>query len=150
MIRWIVVFVGVLVAGLSPFEAAFSQSAAIKATDGTVQLSQGSVAAGIGYTWGGGTLTYQGKSYPLKVKGLSVGQAGISKVEATGSVENLSRLEDFSGNYTATGVEGTVAGGVGATALRNQNGVVIYLTTSTRGLNFKFAVEGVEITLAQQ
>ena len=149
MIRWIVVFFGVLVAGLFPLEAAFSQSAAVKG-DATVHLSQGSVAAGIGYTWGGGTLTYQGKSYPLKVKGLSVGQAGISKVEATGSVENLSRLEDFSGNYTATGVEGTVAGGVGATALRNQNGVVIYLTTSTRGLNFKFAVEGVEITLAQQ
>src|SRR5262249_50030746 len=32
--------------------------------DGTVRLSAGSVAAGIGFSWGGGTLTYQGKEYP--------------------------------------------------------------------------------------
>ena len=30
--------------------------------------------------------------------------------------------------------------GAGATALRNQNGVVIYLTTTTRGLNFKITM----------
>jgi hypothetical protein len=120
-----------------------------KPADGTVRLSQGVVAAGIGYTWGGGTLSYKGKSYPLKVSGLSVGQAGISKAEATGNVFNLTRVEDFDGNYTAAGVEGTIAGGGGATALRNQNGVVIYLTTTTRGLNFKVAAEGVQITRAQ-
>jgi hypothetical protein len=120
-----------------------------KPADGTVHLSQGSVAAGIGYSWGGGTLSYKGKSYPLKVRGLSIGQAGISKAEANGSVFNLTKLEDFNGNYTAAGIEGTVGGGAGAQALRNQNGVVIHLTSTTRGLNFKVAPEGVQITLAQ-
>lgn len=120
-----------------------------KTPDGTVHLSQGTVAVGIGYSWGSGTLEYRGQSYRVKIKGLSIGQAGVSKVEASGNVFNLAKLEDFSGNYTAAGVEATVAGGLGATALRNQNGVVIYLTTTTRGLNFKLATEGVQITLAQ-
>jgi hypothetical protein len=121
-----------------------------KAPSGTVRLSEGSVAAGIGYTWGSGTLTYLGKTYPLTVHGISIGQVGVSKVEARGDVFNLAKLEDFSGNYTAAGVEATVAGGMGATALRNQNGVVIHLTSTTRGLNFKVAPEGVRITLAQE
>jgi hypothetical protein len=120
-----------------------------KPPDGTVQLKEGSVAAGIGYSWGSGTLSYKGQSYPLKVKGLSVGQVGVAKIEATGKVFNLAKLDDFSGNYTAAGVEATVAGGAGATALRNQNGVVIHLTSTTRGLNFKVAPEGVQLTLAQ-
>jgi hypothetical protein len=34
-------------------------------------------------------------------------------------------------------------------ALRNQNGVVIDLTSTTRGLDFKVAAEGVQMTLAQ-
>ena len=38
----------------------------------TVQFSGGSVAAGIGYSWGSGTLHYRGKSYPIKVDGPSV------------------------------------------------------------------------------
>jgi len=136
----------ILAALLVPGSAARSQD---KPADATVHLSHGSVAAGIGYSWGSGTLNYHGKSYPLKVRGLSIGQAGISKAEATGNVFNLTKVEDFAGNYTAAGVEGTVAGGMGATALRNQNGVTMYLTSTTRGLNFKVAAEGVQITLAQ-
>ena len=144
MIRTIAMLV-VLVTLLLPAAGALSQD---KPADGTVRLSQGSASVGIGYTWGGGTLSYHGKEYPLTIRGLSVGQAGVSKAEASGTVHNLTKLEDFNGNYTAAGVESTVAGGAGATALRNQNGVTIYLTTMTRGLNFKIATEGVRITLA--
>ena len=120
-----------------------------KSPDGTVHLREGSVAVGIGFAWGGGTLNYKGQNYPLKIRGLSIGEAGVSKAEATGPVFNLARLQDFNGTYTAGGVEGTVAVGRGATALRNQNGVVIHLTSTTRGLNFKIAAEGVQITPAQ-
>jgi hypothetical protein len=85
----------------------------------------------------------------VKIKGLSIGEAGIKKAEATGKVYNLPKIEDFNGNYTAAGAEATIAGGGGGTALRNQNGVVIYLSSTTRGLNFKLAAEGVEMTIAQ-
>ncbi len=45
--------------------------------DATIKLHGGSVAVGIGYSWGGGTLTYKGKTYEVEVKGLSVGDVGI-------------------------------------------------------------------------
>jgi hypothetical protein len=47
--------------------------------DATLRFSGGSFAAGIGFSWGSGTLTYRGKSYPVKVKGLSVGKVGVTK-----------------------------------------------------------------------
>ena len=50
-----------------------------KSPDGTVHLREGSVAVGIGFAWGGGTLNYKGQNYPLKIRGLSIGEAGVSK-----------------------------------------------------------------------
>jgi hypothetical protein len=38
--------------------------------DATLELTQTSVAVVIGYTWGGGTLAFQGKSYPVEIDGL--------------------------------------------------------------------------------
>ena len=70
----------------------------------------------------------------------------MSKVEASGNVSNLAKVEDVSGHYTAAGVEDTLARGMRTTALRNQNGVVIHLTSTTRGLSFKVGPEGMRIT----
>jgi len=44
-----------------------------KEPDATVEFSGGSIAAGIGFSWGSGTLTYKGTKYPITVSGLSVG-----------------------------------------------------------------------------
>jgi hypothetical protein len=88
--------VAVLSLGLSVVQA--------QTPDATIRLSAGSVAAGIGVSWGSGTLTYQGKTYPIDVKGLSIGDAGISKIEASGKVYNLKKLNDFNGNFTAAEV----------------------------------------------
>ena len=115
--------------------------------DATLHLSTGSVAVGIGFSWGSGVLTYQGKEYPFSVNGLSVVDVGISKAEATGTVYNLKRLEDFNGNYTGVTAGATVAGGGGATTVRNQNGVVIDLVGTSQGLKFKLSVDGVKMTL---
>jgi len=43
---------------------------------------EGSVAAGIGFSWGKGMLSYEGKMYPVRVQGLSVGELGVTR--ATG------------------------------------------------------------------
>jgi hypothetical protein len=72
-----------------------------KQPDATLELSEGDVAAGIGWSWGGGTLTYQGQQYKFKVEGLSVGDVGVSEVSALGKVYGLEQLEDFSGHYVA-------------------------------------------------
>jgi hypothetical protein len=120
-----------------------------KKPDATLKLSEGSVAAGIGFSWGKGTLTYQGKTHAVKVQGLSVGEVGITKAEATGEVFNLKKLEDFNGNYTAAGAGGTVGGGAGVTAMRNQNGVVIELRSTTQGANVKLAAQGINLSVTK-
>jgi hypothetical protein len=118
-----------------------------KEPDAYLELSEGSVAIGIGYSWGDGTLTYQGKKYPVEVKGLSVIDVGITKVSAFGKVYGLKKLEDFNGTYSAATVEGTLGGGAGATTMKNQNGVVIDLFTTTKGLNLKLAPSGISLKL---
>ena len=115
--------------------------------DATIELKQGQVAIGIGYSWGEGVLTYKGKKYPVKVKGLSVVDVGITKATAKGNVYNLKKLEDFDGNYTSATAEGTIGGGVGATNMNNQNGVTINLVTTTKGVNLKLAASGVELMI---
>ena len=41
--------------------------------DATVRLSAGSVAAGIGFSWGSGTLHYKGKNYHFTIDGALCG-----------------------------------------------------------------------------
>jgi len=117
-------------------------------TSATLTVSGGTVAAGIGLHWGTGTLSYSGKTYPVKVEGLSVGEVGVIRATARGEVSNLEKLEDFSGNYVAVGVEATAAGGAGVTVMRNQNGVVVELTSTTQGASLLFGAKGIRLTLA--
>jgi hypothetical protein len=115
--------------------------------DATLKLSGGSVAVGVGYTWGGGTLTYKGKTYDVELSGLSVADVGASKIEASGSVYHLEKLADFDGNYTAATAGITIAGGGSATAMQNQNGVVINIVSTTQGLKFALAASGVSLKI---
>jgi hypothetical protein len=117
--------------------------------DATLRLSGGSVAAGIGISWGGGTLSYKGKEYPVDVKGLSVGDVGITKIEGSGKVYHLKSLDDFNGNYTAAAAGLTAAGGGSAVAMKNQNGVTVTLVTTTQGLKFTLGAGGVDMKVKQ-
>src|SRR5882724_12014646 len=85
-------------------------SAAEDASDGTLELKGGSVAAGVGFSWGSGTLTYKGRRYPIVAKGFDVGDVGITNVTASGKVYNLQKLKDFDGNYTGVGAAAAAAG----------------------------------------
>jgi hypothetical protein len=115
--------------------------------DATLELTQTSVALVIGYTWGGGTLTFQNKSYPVEIDGLTFMALGVARAKASAEVFNLKKLEDFNGTYMAASAEGTLGAGAGATTMRNQNGVVIRLFTTTEGLNLKVSPEGLRLTI---
>lgn len=115
--------------------------------DATIELSGGSVALGIGYSWGEGKLVYKGQSHKLKVSGLSIVDVGASSYTASGPVFRLKRLEDIEGNYTAGTAGATVAGGVSGTVMKNDHGVVIELTATREGLQFTLAPTGMKITL---
>lgn len=125
--------------------AAFASEAPL--TCSPVQLSSGTIAAGIGYSWGHGTLNYNGKQYPFKIDGLDVGSVGVHEANSRGEVCNLTRLEDFNGNYAGVAAGATVGGGGSAMTLRNQNGVVLDLTSTTQGVSFTLAPSGVNINL---
>ena len=51
-----------------------------KKPSGTLKLSEGSVAVGIGFSSGSGVLTSEGKAYPFSVQGLSVADVVISRL----------------------------------------------------------------------
>jgi hypothetical protein len=115
--------------------------------DATLRLSGKSVAAGVGFSWGKGTLTYKGKDYPVKVNGLSLGKVGISGASVSGEVYNLNKLEDFSGHYNAGTAGMTVAGGRHAVAMKNQNDVKVVLSATTRGVDVTLGGSGVDFQL---
>ena len=118
-----------------------------KVPDATLTLSEGSVAAGIGWNWGNGSLSFKGQTYRVKIDGLSVAEVGITKSTASGTVYNLKSIDDFDGVYAAAGAEGTAGKGEGVSSLRNSKGVVINLKSETKGANIKVAAEGLKLKL---
>ena len=118
--------------GMAQSTASSPQPAATSSNpEGTVAFSGGGVAAGIGFVWGDGKLVFQGKQHNFEVHGLSVLDAGAAGLTATGTVQNLHRLEDFSGNHAAASAGTIVAGGCGVAYLKNPSGVIILLDSTT-------------------
>ena len=117
--------------------------------DATISLSADSVAAGIGISWGSGTLTYKGKTYPISVEGLSVGDAGITRISASGEVYGLTKLEDFNGTYAGVAAGAAVGGGGSVSKMQNQNGVRVDLVATTQGLKFALGANGVNMKIKQ-
>lgn len=118
------------------------------AADGTFSLSGGTVAAGIGYSWGHGELNFGGQSHAFRISGLSIVDVGAANISASGRVYNLKNLSDFNGNYVAVTAGMTVAGGGSAAYLKNEHGVVIKLHSSDVGLRFALSADGMKVKLA--
>jgi hypothetical protein len=125
-----------------------SQKAATDAaTDATLKLQGGSVAAGVGYVWGHGTVTYQGVDHKFSINGVSVVDVGAAKISAAGEVTHLTSLSDFAGVYTAWSAGATLGGGGSAVYMKNEHGVVIKLVSTTQGLRFNLSGNGVKVQL---
>jgi hypothetical protein len=115
--------------------------------DGTLDLAGGSVAAGIGYVWANGDLVYKGEKHRFSVRGVSVVDVGAAHLTASGVVYNLNRIEDFAGTYSAVSAGATVGGGGSAAFLQNEHGVVVRLLSTTAGLRFNLAANGLHVKL---
>jgi hypothetical protein len=116
---------------------------------GKVEIESKSIAAGIGVTWGDGKLTFKGKEYPFSIDGLTVVDFGISKASATGDVYDLTDVAKFPGTYVAAEAGFTLAGGVGGMVLRNQDGVVMHIRSTSRGARLQLGTSGLNIKLKQ-
>jgi len=139
--------IGIAVLGLMALLTGPSFARDDEKPDATLQMTEGSVAVGIGWSWGRGELSYKGKTYKFKIEGVSVAEVGMTNAKATGSVYNLKSLDDFAGGYAAAGTEGTAGKGAGVSSLRNDKGVVINLKSETKGANIKVAASGLKISL---
>ncbi len=115
--------------------------------DGVLKLEEGSVGVGIGWSWAKGTLEYQGKSYKVKVEGLSVGEVGVDKAKALGKVMNLKNLDDFSGTFRQAQAGGTLGKGAALTVLHNDKGVKIEMKSETTGASLKVDAGGLKLKL---
>ena len=117
---------------------------------GTVTVTATSAALGVGWSWGKGTLTLlNGKQYHFKVSGLDVVAVGFKQATAVGNVYNLKKVKDFEGTYVAATASGTVGGGMEASSMRNDKGVVINLSGVGQGVDFRLAVSGLTVKLTK-
>ncbi len=103
----------------------------------------------LGGSTGGGTLTFHGKKYPFKLKGLSTGlNVGVSKMSAVGEAYDLQKVSQFPGTFTKFEASVALGGGVGGLRSQNENGVIMNLRSRTKGLDLNLGnVTGITVTM---
>lgn len=112
-----------------------------------VELERKSIGAGLGISWGEGTIYWEGQAHAFSVKGLRVGDVGLAKMIGEGYVQNLDDLDSFAGTYVAVGAGATAGKGGSAVTMRNENGVVLSLLSKTEGVALNLGAEGFQIQL---
>ena len=108
-------------------------------------LNGHTATAGAGFTWGAGTLEYEGKIYPVRVDGLVLGAVGNTSLVATGSVTGLTQAEDLNGDYTAVAGGATFGAGGAKAVMRNNKGVRIELDSTSSGMMLGMGPLGVTL-----
>ncbi|HEY1435960.1 MAG TPA: hypothetical protein VGG82_00525 [Casimicrobiaceae bacterium] len=124
-------------------------AAADSKPDATIDISGNTVGVGVGFTDAKGTLHYEGKSYPVQIKGVGVAQVGISTMTATGEVFNLKQVQGINGNYTAATAGAALASGGTESTMKNQNGVVIKMHATNAGVDLRLSIDGVSVKVSQ-
>ena len=114
---------------------------------GEVTIETKQIAAGVGITWGDGTLKYRGKEYKFTVRGLDAGAAGITKISAKGDVYNMEKVEDFAGNFVSAQAGVAVIKGPIGLLMRNAKGVVINLKATQTGIQLSLGAQGLSIAM---
>ncbi|MEW6768852.1 MAG: hypothetical protein AB1342_12555 [Pseudomonadota bacterium] len=128
--------------------SAVSLSSTARADSGLVTLTVYKGGWIIGGSAGGGTLTFQGRRYPLSVGGIDYGLVfGGSKTTFSGRVSNIYRPSDVAGVYGAAGAGLAVGGGARAIVLTNQKGAVLELSGRQFGLMANADLSGLAITM---
>ena len=127
--------------GFLPMTAAQAQNASIQFE----VFRAGFIVGGQG---GGGTLIFDGKGYPIRVRGLSLGATiGVARAELVGEVTNINRPDDIAGVYTAVGGAAVLAGGASTVEMVNSNGVRMRLRGRAIGLELSIDLSGMRILM---
>ncbi len=136
---------GILVAGSAA--SGLSTSSAF-ADSGTISLKVYKVGWVIGGSGGGGSLTFQGRTYRLGVGGIDYGLVfGGSKTILQGRVSHIRRASDVEGVYGAVGAGLAIGHGTRAIVLTNQKGAVLELSGRQVGLLANLDLSGLALTI---
>jgi hypothetical protein len=114
---------------------------------GTVTIESKAIAAGVGITWGDGTLKFKDKEYKFTVRGLDAGALGFAQISATGDVYNMNDVSDFAGDYAAAQAGGAIIKGPAGLLMRNTKGVVINLKAVQTGVQLTLGAKGLNIVM---
>ena len=140
--------VGLLILSRTLSAGALAQSAPPPKPSGSVNIHQVQVAFIGSGAVGGGTLYFHGRRYPFKLGGLGIGGIGVSTLDASGSVYNLRRLQDFEGVYGQARVGWAVGEhGKGDMWLQSSNGVYLHLKARRQGLALSLGADGMVVRL---
>jgi hypothetical protein len=151
MIRLILISTCVLyVAGCTEKVALGPDAVKGKTPDGTIEMREVQ-AAYIGSGSGGsGVLFFRGVEYPFDVGGVGVGGIGLSTIDATGEVYNLSDLRQFPGTYGQARYGFAIGtASAGDLWLQNEAGVILHLKAKRTGLMLSLGGDAVVISMRQ-
>jgi len=135
--------------GLASAMASSATAEDMGTPSGTVQFSTVSVAAGVGVSWGEGTLSFGGDTYPFKIEGLVLVGAGAAKVQAEGDVYNLGDVADFAGTYKGLGMGLTTGVGGDELKVKNENDVTMVISTRNEGVKLSIGGGGMKVKLVE-
>ena len=135
-------------AGLLAIAALLGAASVANADDGTISIRIFKAGFILGGSAGEGVLTFQGRSYPLSIGGLSYGFTfGASETRFHGTVSNIHRPSDINGVYAQGGAGAAAGRGAQAVVLANQSGAVLTLTGEQNGLIVSLDLSGLALSL---
>jgi hypothetical protein len=127
--------------------AFLAASAPAMAGTGHVRLRFANAGFIVGIGGGSGTLTFHGRSYPLRIGGISIGVIGASGGTLVGSARNLHQASDIVGTYTAVSGGIAVAGGARVIRMQNSNGVILELQGMQAGFEANASLSGFSLSM---
>jgi hypothetical protein len=105
------------------------------------------IGAGVGFTWGSGTLSFDGEKHGFGVKGVSLGDIGMAKLAGEGDVHGLDSVDQFAGTYVAVGAGAAAGAGGSAITMRNEHGVTLTVRSSAEGARLNVGPQSLTIAL---
>jgi hypothetical protein len=128
--------------------AAFiASSAPAMADSGSVRLRMANAGFIVGIGGGSGTLTFRGRTYPLRIGGITLGTIGASGGSLVGRARNLRTATDIVGTYSAIGAGAALAGGARVFRMQNSNGVILELQGMQAGFEASMGLSGFSLSM---
>jgi hypothetical protein len=141
IIRWIAVIVAVFAIG-----SVSELTSSANAENAQIDLRIGKIGLIVSFSGGRGTVYLHGRSYPVKVGGVSIGPSlAFSYIDLTGTVFNLRSIEDLYGIYTAGSAGLAVVAGGKVATLSNSRGITMEIRGNTIGVEFSLDLSGISI-----